>query len=880
VNSVAHAGISTFLFTDIEGSSRLWQEQPELMPEALARHDAILRTAVACNRGVVVKTTGDGLHAAFDDPHDAIGTAVEVQRMLATPGSTGGLALSVRCGIHAGVVESRDGDFFGTAVNLAARITSAAHGGQVLVSRAVAVLVGDRLREGLTLRDLGAVRLRDLTNPERVYQLVHPDLRQDFPVLRSLESTPNNLPHQLTSFIGREPDIAEARQLLAKNRLLTLVGAGGIGKTRLSLQVAASAMDAFPDGVWLVELATVNDPRLVPQAVAFVLGVKQEAGRPLVEVLSTHVSGRRLLVILDNCEHLLQACAELARAMLRAGAEAKILASSREPLHVAGEAIFPVPPLPVPGPNRAWTRNAVEQYDAVRMFAERALAAQSTFSLTDANATSIATICQRLDGIPLALELAAARVRAMSAEQIAARLSDRFRLLTGGDRTALPRQQTLRALIDWSYDLLTDAERQLLRRLTVFAGSFTLEAVEAVTRGSDLGAAEPLDLLSELVEKSLVVMDPDTGRYRLLETVRQYAREKLAQSGEADAIRSRHLAFFAAFAEQARPELVGPRQAAWLARLDLESENILSALAWSDGTATGAATALQLLHSMKNYVLNRGLLAVGLQLTLETLARPGAQTRDLLRCRGLFNAGQYCCAMGQYAEAQPLLEESLAIAREIGDKERIAMTLQPLGEAVLGQGNRDAARQYLEEAVALARELPDRRELAAALNALAQLRRIAGTLATAEPLYQQAVALARELGDRESVAIGLLNLAMVAIGRGSGDSARKILLEALVIGDEIGSKPVGQSVIEVAAGLSGSRGESARAARWYGAAEAHAAQTGLHRDPADEAFLAPHVARARAELGADLHAAAETAGRALGYAEALSEVRAWLKSDP
>jgi predicted ATPase len=397
---------------------------------------------------------------------------------------------------------------------------SVAHGGQILLSQAVAALVGDRLSDDVSLRDLGNVRLRDMATPERVYQVVHPRLRQDFPALRSLEATPNNLPQQVSSFVGRERALQDIRNQLGNTRLLTLFGAGGLGKTRLSLQVAAEVLDDYPDGVWFVDLAPMTDERLVPQAAASVLGVKEEAGRPVLEALVKYVSDRKLLLILDNCEHLLHACAELAAQLLRSGAHLKILASSRQPLHVAAETTYHVPSLSVPEPLTTVTIEALAQYEAVRLFVDRARAAQPSFQITDTNSEAVVDICHRLDGIPLALELAAARVRALSVNEIAARLNDRFRLLTSGDRTALPRQQTLRASIDWSYDLLTNDERALLRRLAVFAGGWTLEAAEAAGANGDVNKEDVLDLLTNLVEKSLVITDADAGRYRLLETVR------------------------------------------------------------------------------------------------------------------------------------------------------------------------------------------------------------------------------------------------------------------------------------------------------------------------------------------------------------------------
>jgi predicted ATPase/class 3 adenylate cyclase len=869
--------VTTYLFTDIEGSTRLWEQEPERMRQALARHDAITRAAVEGNRGVVVKMSGDGAHSAFEDPLDALAATLELQRMLADPVATNGVPLRVRCGIHVGVSERRDNDFFGPPVNRAARIMSIAHGGQVLLSEAAAALVRERLPAGVTLRDLGAARLRDLSNVEHVYQVVHPELRESFPALRSLEATPNNLPQQVTSFIGREREIVDAREALGTARLLTLLGAGGIGKTRLSLQVAADVLEDYPDGVWFVELAPLTDERLVPQAVASILGVKEEAGHQVIEALAKHVADRRLLLILDNCEHVVQACAALAEQLLRAGLNVRILASSREPLRVSGEVSFPVPALAVPAERDPVAVEALPQYPAVLLFVDRAAAVRPTFSLTEDNARAVAEICQRLDGIPLAIELAAARVRALSVENIAARLNDRFHLLTGGNRTALPRQQTLRALIDWSYDLLSEKERILFRRLAVFAGGWTLEAAEAVGAEGDVDEGEVLDLLADLVDKSLVMVEADGGRYRLLETVRQYAQERLNESGDGDQVRTRHLAYYLAFAETARPELIGPEQGAWLPRLDLERENFLSAHAWCGHAEGGAELGLRLASAVKPYWLNRGLLGLGYRITLEALARAGAQERSLTRCRGLSNAGQLSYFMGRYGEARGYLEESLAIAREIGDKGRVALVLQPLGMAALGQGDVATARTHLEEALALARELGNKREIAAAINALAQLHRMEGDLQTAAPLYEAFLAIARELGDRDTVAIGLLNLAMVAIGNGSRHHARRMLLEVLAIAEEIGSKPAGQSALEVSACLAALREEWQRAALFFGTAEAQSERTGLHRDPADEAFLAPLIAKVRAALGSAPFGAAEAAGRALSYEDAMVEARAWLE---
>jgi len=874
----ASSGVTTFLFTDIEGSTRLWDREHERMQVALAHHDAIVRAAVEENHGIVVKMSGDGAHGAFEDPLDALGATLQLQQGLADPAATHGVALRVRCGLHAGVTERRDNDFFGGTVNRAARIMGVAHGGQVLLSQAVATLVGERLPPGAALLDLGTVRLRDLESPERVFQLVHPGLRRDFPSLRSLEATPNNLPQQLSSFVGRERELAEVTQLFSQARLVTLFGPGGIGKTRLSLQVGADALETFSDGVWFVELAAVADPLLVPQAMASVLGVKEEAGHPVSEALIKYVKDRRALVILDNCEHLLQSCADLVKQLLQAGPYLKILASSRENLRVPGETSYPVPPLAVPGPGETDSVTMGAQFAAVRLFAERSASARPSFALTAQNARAVADICRRLDGIPLAIELAAARVRTLSVETIGTRLSERFRLLTDGDRTALPRQQTLRALIDWSYNLLTGAERALLRRLAVFAGGWTLEAAENVACGGNLDKSEVIEVLTNLVEKSLVLLEPAEQRYRLLETVREYAQEQLQQSGEERDVRTRHLAFYLAFTEKARPELNGPDQGSWLRRLDLDRENILLAHAWCDHAKEGAEWGLRLVESMRPYWFSRGLLGLRHRLAVEALQREGAQVPNQARCLGLFSAGQACCFMGRYADAEVFLSASLSIARDIQNHERVEAVLELLGMVAFAQGDMVAARGHLEEARALAQRTGNQRQLAAALNGLAQVYRAEGNLDAAQPLYTEFLALARALGDRENIAIGLLNLAMVSIGRGNSDGVCSALLDALAIADEIGFRPAGQSVLEVSAGLAALFEQWERVADFFGVAEAQTEQTGLHRDPADEAFLLPLVTRARTALGGGAFAAAENAGRRRPYLEAIEDVRLWLQS--
>lgn len=896
------SAIRTFLFTDIEGSTRLWEQEPARMRAAMARHDELSRKAVLGAGGQIVKTTGDGVHAVFADAVQALHAALTLQQAMAAPAPEDGIALKLRCGVHCGECEARDGDFYGPVLNRAARVMSASHGGQTLVTQAVAERVAERLPPAAALLDLGTVRLRDLASAERVYQLLHPALRTQFPPLRSLEATPNNLVQQLNSFVGRERELAEVRALLSKTRLLTLLGMGGIGKSRLSVQLGAELLDEYPDGVWLVELAPLADPLLVPQALATVLGVKEDRGAGITDALLGHVRDKTLLVILDNCEHVVHACADLAKRLLQAGPGVRVLTSSRDVLQVAGETVYQVPTLGVPAadeegedtvpprrlgsmgsegrgashPARPGLVNELARHEAVRLFLDRARAVQPSLQLDADNAAAVASICRRLDGIPLALELAAARARVLSVQAIAERLKDRFRLLVTGDQTVLPRQRTLRALIDWSFELLSDTERVMFGRLSVFAGGWTLESAEAVCAGGGLEAEDVLDLLAQLVQKSLVVMDRDGQRYRMLETVRAYAAEKLAEAGDEDATRGMHVAHFVAAAEEARGKLAGPEQAKWLSLLDLERENLLGAHAWCGKAPACLEQGLRLVFALRPYWLNRGLLNLGYRLTVEALDRRGTKGRDLTRFRALADAGWLAYFLGRYGESREYLQEALAIAGEIGRRDLAAVALQPLGMACLGRGDVPAAREYLEAAVVLAREHGDKREIAAALNALAQLHRTQGAPEAAEPLYEMALPLARELGNAEYEAAFLLNLTMVSMTRRPNDAVRAMLKQVLEIAEELGSRPVEQSTLDVCAALAASERDWSTAARFYGMAEAMARQTGMQRDPADDAFLKPYVASAREALGQMRFEEAASTTDGQEPRQFVAEARSWL----
>jgi len=851
--------LTAILAADVAGYTRLMAADAGATVAALEEARALCRREIEAHAGRVVDMAGDSVLALFESAAGAVEAALAVQQALEgrAASTPEGQRMRMRIGVHLGdVIEKADGRIYGHGVNVAAHLQSKAAPGGVCMSEPLYQSVKERL--ALAARYAGRQRLKNIEEPVALWEVLPEGASVTH---HALADTPNNLPLQLTSFIGRDGELAEAAKLLERSRLLTFLGVGGIGKSRLSLELAWRVLPQFPDGTWLIELATLGDARLVPQAVASVLGVKEAAGKPVAEALTQHLRERQALLILDNCEHLLQGCAELARQLLQAAPKSKFITSSREPLRIAGETVYAVPALP--------------EGEAVRLFTDRAVAAVSNFRV-NGHAAAVASICRRLDGMPLAIELAAARVRTLPVDAIAKRLDDRFRLLTSGDRTALPRQQTLRALIDWSYELLSEAERAVLRRLAVFAGGWTFEAAEAIAAFGEVQKASVLELLTELTEKSLVVLDADRARYRLLDTVRQYAQERLAESRDAAAAQDRHLRFFVELAETARPKLRGAEQAEWLARLDQERENLLAAHAACNLAGDGADTGLQLAYLLRPYWLNRGLLELGLRLTVEALERSGAAARNLARARGLFDAGQICVFMGRYAAAREYLDESLAIARELGDERSIAVTLQPIGMACLGLGDMANARRFLEEALALAEQRGEQREIAAAANQLAQLLRASGDLHRAEQLYQRVLEIGRALEDRETIAIGLLNMAMMMIGRGDAERARVMLLDVATIAGETGSIPAAQSLLEVCAGLAALRGEVERAARFYGAAEAQIANSGLQRDPSDEAFLSPLIGRARAALSAAAFSAREAAGRSLDLRQATTEARAWL----
>ncbi|HXY93073.1 MAG TPA: adenylate/guanylate cyclase domain-containing protein [Acidimicrobiia bacterium] len=587
-------GTVTFLFTDVEGSSRLWEAYPDAMQGAMARHDEIIRGAIEFHHGYVVKTTGDGFHAAFATASDAVTAAVDAQLGLVMEPWSETEPIRARVGIHTGAAEIRDGDYYGPALNRAARLASAGHGGQVLLSGVSSELIRG---SGVDLLDLGSHQLRDLGEPERVFQVLHSELVSEFPALRTLDAFATNLPLQMTTFIARDDDVADIKDALVQNRVVTLIGVGGVGKTRLAIQTAAEALPHYRDGVWLCELGPLSDEGQVPDVVATALNVQQRPGQSITESLMLTLRSKEMLVVLDNCEHVLDAAAQLVGDVVGSCPAVRVLATGREGLGVRGERMMMVRSLPLPARNA--TTEEILAADAVRLFVERAEQAGADVELDAETVATLAQLCRRLDGIPLAIELAAARARVMSPQEITARLDERFRLLTGGSRTAVERHQTLRRAVEWSYELLDERERAVLDRLGVFAGGFTLDAAEAVVSDDDVETLDVLDSIAQLVDKSLVEPEREQHgtRYRLLETIRTYALERLDDRGATDEIRRRHATWCAAFMAEAGAGLRGPDEPLWLGRIYGEVDNIRAALTWATG-ADDADVSLSLIGDL------------------------------------------------------------------------------------------------------------------------------------------------------------------------------------------------------------------------------------------------------------------------------------------
>jgi predicted ATPase/class 3 adenylate cyclase len=773
------SGTVAFLFTDIEGSTRRWETEQQAMHAAVEQHFALLRSVIEAHRGVLFKTIGDAVQAAFPSVPDAITAAAAAQTLLRAEdwGVVG--PLRVRMAIHIGEAVPRDGDYLAPALNRLARVLATGFGDQVLLTEAAVALAGPAFRNGIDALDLGAHRLRDLLQPEHIYQLRGPGLLAEFPPLKSLDRHLHNLPAQPTALLGREEELAAAKSLLQQDgvRLVTLTGPGGSGKTRLGVQVGAELVQAFVDGVWFVPLAGSTEPELVILAIAHALGVREVPGERPQQTVQDYLRSKDALLLLDNFEHVTDAATDAA-ALLAACPKLKILVTSREPLRVAGEHELPVPPLPLPGAREIARLTTADllAYPAIRLFVERAQAIKPGFDLSDANAADVATICLRLDGLPLAIELAAARVRVLSPSQLLARLDNRLRLLTGGSRDLPARQQTLRAAIEWSHDLLSAGDRTLFARLSVFAGGCMLEAAEAVCGEAGRDSVDVLDGLDSLTQKSLLRQTNDeTGspRFAMLETIREFAQERLDTAGELDAVRRAHAAYFLDLAEAAAPELTGVDQAIWLDRLSSEHDNLRAALSSLDQLAE-ATLLLRLAGSLWRFWWVRGYLAEGRRWLERALANGGDDSSSLR-----------------------------------------AMVLSGAGVLAESQGDYESAARLHQDALERWRDSNDRRGEASSLTDLGIIARIRGEYDLAATLHRQALCLSEALADERGVSISLFELGSLELNRGDLDAAGQLLSRSLQILRENGESSALAAVLETMGILAFYRNDFARAADYY-----------------------------------------------------------------
>ena len=903
------SGTVTFLFTDIEGSTRLLQQLGDGYRAVIADHHRLLREALLVD-GHEVEDRGDGLFAVFTRAVDALAAAAAAQRALAAHPWPDGGPVRVRMALHTGDPALVGATYVGLDVHRAARLCDAGHGGQVLLSAATRELVERQLPEDVTLRDLGDHRLRDLLRPERIYQAVIAGLPDAFPPPRTVGRTPNNLPVERGPLIGRDDDLALARDLLLRDDvgLVTLTGPGGSGKTRLGLQIAATLLDRFEDGVFLVMLAPIRDPTLVPATIAQALGLRAATDRPPLDHVVEYLRDRQVLLLLDNFEHLLPAAPVVAE-LLAACPRLTVLVTSRAALHLRGERELIVPPLALPASGAAASAEWLQQYAAVALFAERAHEVRSDFAITTENAPAVAAICARLDGLPLAIELAAARIRLLSPQAMLGRLGRRLPFLTGGSRDLPARQQTLRDTIGWSFDLLDRAERQLFRRLGAFVGGCTIEAAEAVgDRDGDLDA-EILDLLASLVDKSLLrQLDGPGGepRFSMLETVREYALEQLDASGESVTIRRRHADYFVQFAEQAEPRIRHASNREWFDRVDAEHDNIRAALAWADASANTLHLIPQLANPLWMFWWMRGHWAEArrwydrvLELPVQPNERLGAlrgcgqiavQSGDYARAAPLWDEAvtiarstgdlpelshalgrrAYTAALTGDAElAEALADEDLAIASQIGDPYRVAMALNSLGHAARAGGDAERARGAYEEALHLAREAGLGYYVPYALQVLSAVAIDQGDLVRATRLAEEALPLFQRRDDRWGIVVSFNRLTRIALMQGDRDRAAALARESLTIARALGSRSSVADGLGLLAWVGHLEGDPGRATRLLGAANAIRRALGARLNPALQQELDAELATLQDALGEAVFEAAWSEGRAMSADQAV-----------
>jgi predicted ATPase/class 3 adenylate cyclase len=863
------SGTVTLVFTDIEGSTRILRALGDRYGEALADHRRLFRQAVSTNGGKEVDSEGDAFFCAFHRASDAVAAAAAAQRAFATHRWPDGAALRVRMGIHSGEPTPLEEGYVGIDLHRGARVMSAAHGGQILLSEATAALLGERLPQGLSLRRLGEHRLKDLTAPQRLYQLVIEGLEDRFPPLRTLENRLTNLPTQPTALVGREEELAEVTTILLRDdvRLLTLTGPGGTGKTRLALQLAAEVLEAFPAGVFFVGLAPVTEPALVLPAVMQTLGLREHQGQTPGETLRDYVQDRHLLLLLDNLERLLPVAPELS-ALLAETRGLKLLVTSRAVLRLAAEHVFEVPPL--------------HEQDALTLFAARARAARPDFELNGSRDT-VAEICRRLDRLPLAIELAAARIRALPPEQILERVDHRLKLLIGGARDLPERQQTLRATVGWSHDLLSAEEQALFRRLGLFAGGFSLESAEALAHPDGEPSLEVLDGLTSLIEKSLVRPGRQVAgdsRYWILETIREYALERLEESGEAEAARRRHLEYSVGLAEGSESDLRGPRAGVVFERLDAELGNFLANLTAPLGEGD-IELRLRLLSALTEFWKDRGH-AGEVRRLLDKELRSGAASPHI-RAKALYAAGALANAQNDHSEAALFLEESIELFRGLGDGTGRALSLCQLSFAA-GQGADYAqAMAYAEEALDLARAVRKPWLTCEALSYAAfALTEEEEDLERGEQLLDECVELSRSIGYKQRLGHALNDLACVALMKNEPERASQLLTESLAIDDDLGDLYYKTYVLGNLGWAWLEQNDSQRATTLFAEELALSARLGVTRNGAEalQGLAALAAAERRFARAAVLFAAGQTLLASTGASPWRMERAAWERHEP
>jgi predicted ATPase/class 3 adenylate cyclase len=858
----------TFLFTDIEGSTLLLRELGDRYAEVLRDHGQIVRHALEREGGAEIGTEGDSFFAVFASPASAVRAVIETQRALAGHTWPDGAKVRVRMGLHTGE-GTRVGDgYVGLDVHRAARIGDAGHGGQILLSQATEGLIRHSLPDGAQLVDLGEHRLKDLPHPERLFQLTIDGLPAEFPPLRSLDARPNNLPAQLSSFIGRDDVIRDVEAALEETRLLTLTGPGGTGKTRLALEVAHRQLPAFLDGVWFVDLSAVTDPSVVPAEIAIAIEVTRAPGASVFECLEEHLRDRKLLLVLDNFEQVLDAALAVEHLLSHAPG-LKVMVTSRSVLSVYGEREYPVPPLQLPDLQSAEILDALSRSESVSLFVERARAVRPDFQLTAENALAVAEICARLDGLPLGIELAAVRVNVLTPQAILPRLDERLSLLTSGPRSLPERQRTLRGAIDWSYQLLDESGRRLFARLATFSGGGTLEAIEAVWDSETDGLV--LDLLGSLVDDSLLRRTETPGgevRFQMLETIREYAIERLDGEPDAADVRRRHGEYFVAVAVEAEPHLIGTDQKEWLDRCEREHDNIRAALVWSI-QAGEVELGQQAAGALWRFWHQRGHLAEGRRKLEHLLQVPEGAGRTAARFKALIGAGGLAYWQNDYPATERFYSEALEIARELDDTRSIAEGLFNLSFIDRIRGDVDAGMAKLRTVLEMARSIGDRQLTADCLGLLGNHELREGRGEDGLPMVEEALAIYRELGNRFALADELSGLGSYYREAGVGDAAFAAQRESLEIFVEVGNPTGTAMVLEEMAMIEAMDGRHERALRLAGAADALKDQIGGGA-PAELMRSDESLEESRRDLGREAAERAWDEGRGMSTDKAVA----------